>query len=191
MCESSLLKQNFVKWMKASLHHFGLSHSTSLIDSFSTIRSLSPVFHVFFLPPLFIISVSLALLFPFSLLLWTAFPMRCRRGYTQIQEGITEKTSLVTTVSVALLLTNFYNWSVWSHEWKMTILKLWPKKQVGERYSLAIRNLTQILNASRLLCCIRSLCFLFIWSKASIKGKLRPLWSYAGLEWHIFYFLTK
>lgn len=30
----------------------------------------------------------------------------------------------------------------------MTILSLWPKKQVGESYSLAIRNLTQVLNAS-------------------------------------------
>lgn len=138
---------NRTSW--SELNHLFITFTTvtlclSLTLSLSSALSLQS-FMFFFFPALYFISVSL---FPFSLLLWTAFPMRCRRGYTQIQEGITEKTSLVTTVSVAMLLTNFYNWSVWSHEWKMTILLLWPKKQVGERYSLAIRNLTQVLNAS-------------------------------------------
>lgn len=84
----------------------------------------------------------------FSLLQSTAFPIHCRDGYIHIQEGITEKTSLVTTVSVAMLFTNFYKWFVWSHEWKMTTLLLQPKKQVGESCSLAIRNLMQVLNES-------------------------------------------
>lgn len=85
-------------------------------------------------------------IFPFSVLLRADFPMRCRRGGTQIREGITEKTSPVTNVSLAMLLPDFCNWSFWSHEWKMTIFKaLTDTKQVGESYSQAIRNLVQIL----------------------------------------------
>lgn len=109
--------------------------------------SLHPVFHSFFPVQLSLLSLSLSRsIFPFSVLLWADFPMRCRRGGTKIREGITEKTSPVTNVSLAMLLPNFYNWSLWSHEWKMTISKaLTDTKQVGESYSQAIRNLVQIL----------------------------------------------
>lgn len=109
------------------------------------------------IPCFMLFSVQLSLLslslscsiFPFSVLLRADFPMRCRCGGTQIREGITEKTSLVTNVSLAMLLPNFYNWSFWSLEWKMTTLKaLTDSKQAGESYSQAIRNLVQILKAS-------------------------------------------
>lgn len=114
-----------------------LLHSFSLHPS-----SLS----CFCLSALFIISASLP--FPFSLLLWTDFPMCCRCGYTPIQEGIAEKTSLVTIVSSGYAPYQFL---------QLALLKSWMKndntpaltqrKQVGESCSLAIRNLTKALGA--------------------------------------------
>lgn len=118
-------------------------HCLFIICPLSIITSITSFFHISLL------SLSLSPSFSlFSLFQSTAFPIHCRDGYIHIQEGITEKTSLVTTVSVAMLFTNFYKWFVWSHEWKMTTLLLQPKKQVGESCSLAIRNLMQVLNES-------------------------------------------
>lgn len=148
-------KQNLMKWIKPiapllSTHKIShVSHSMHLL--WFSICSLTFILcqsFMLFFSSSSIIAVSLTLLFLFSLLLWTAFPMCCRRGYTQSQEGIAEKTSLVSTVSVAMLLTKFYNWSVWSHEWKMTILLLWPKKQVGESYPLATSTVSSGLRLS-------------------------------------------
>lgn len=122
-----ILKQIFTKRFKHAIpkiFHYMLSRF------FSSPSSLS----CFCLSALFIISVSLP--FPFSLLLRTDFPMCCRCGYAPIQEGIAEKTSLVTVVSLAMFLTNFYNWRFWSHEWKMTILRLRPR---GNRLVRAVR----------------------------------------------------
>lgn len=96
-------KQNFVESLCVSYY---LLVTCSLIF----INSCSSLSCSFSLSALFISSVSFNLLFLFSLLQLAASPIRCRRGYIQTQEGITEKTSLVTTISVAMLFTNFYKW---------------------------------------------------------------------------------
>lgn len=78
------------------------------------------------------------------------------------------KTSPITNVSLAMLLPNFYNWSFWSYEWKMTILKaLTDSKQVGESYSQAIKNLVQIPKASAGAQSV----FLLLWTKSLIQNQ--------------------
>lgn len=129
-------------------HPSGLYITCFVIFPFPFLLLSIPCFMLFFSIQLSLLSLSRSI-FPFSVLLRADFPMRCRCGGTRIQEGITEKTSPVTNLSLAMLLPNFYNWSFWSHEWKMTILRaLTDPKQAGESCSQAIRNLAQMLKAS-------------------------------------------
>lgn len=98
---SIILKQIFTKRFKHAIPKIFHYMRSRFFPSPSSLSCFCP-------SALFIISVSLP--FPFSLLLRTDFPMCCRCGYAPIQEGIAEKTSLVTVVSLAMFLTSFYNW---------------------------------------------------------------------------------
>lgn len=99
---------NHSRWI-SSLSPFRSLHNLFCHLSPSLSSFLHPLFHAFFSVQLSLLSLSHSI-FPFSVLLRADFPMRCRRGGTRIREGITEKTSPVSKVSLAMLLPNFYNW---------------------------------------------------------------------------------
>lgn len=125
----------------------------------------------FFPPALFIISVSLALIFPFL-----TVAVSCLSHALQAWLYPNPRGNYCENISGYLHLSGYAPYQFL----QLVCLKSWMKndntpvltykKQVGESYSQAIRSLTQV----QVLDLIHSSCFLFLWSKASIKHKYSP-----------------
>lgn len=81
-----------------------------------------PCFILFFCPALFIISRSLYFSFLCVAMSWLSHALQAW-WYPNPRGNYWKNISGYQRLTLAMLLPNFYNWSFWSHEWKMTILK--------------------------------------------------------------------
>lgn len=130
---------NNSRWI-SSLSPFKSLHNLFCYLSPSLCSSLHPLFHASFCPALFIISLSLCFSFLCVATSWLSHALQAwcypnqRGNYWENISGYQHLSGYAPS--------QFLQLDLWSHEWKMTILKaLTDLKPVGENYSQAIKYL--------------------------------------------------